>query len=189
MKLARTRDLIRPRDLKKRKIARAYLSRLERSGKLTRVARGVYRHPDAAVTEHHSLVQVASRSKSAVVCLLSALVFHRLGTQNPFDVWIALPKGARTPALEVRTRIVRLSPATYSLGIERHRMEGVEVQVYSIAKTIVDCFRFRNHLGLDVPIEALKAELREKRTTIAEIRKYAKPARMTRLMQPYLEAL
>jgi predicted transcriptional regulator of viral defense system len=187
--LARTGRLLRVADVERRGISRVYLSRMERTGQLTRVARGVYRRPDAAISEHHSLVQVASRNKSAVVCLLSALAFHRLGTQNPFEVWIALPKGARTPVFETRTRIVRLSTETYSLGVEKHQVEGVRIRVYSIAKTIVDCFRFRNQIGLDVALEALKTALREKRTTIAEIRKFAKPARMTRVMQPYLEAM
>lgn len=189
LRLAKAGRVLRAADVERRGIPRVYLGRLAGAGKLQRVARGVYRKADAAVTENHSLVQVTSRSKRVVICLLSALVFHGIGTQNPFEVWIALPKGARTPALDLRTRVFHLGRATYRGGVERHTLEGVEVRVYSIAKTIVDCFRFRHRIGLDVAIEALRTSLREKRTTVAEIRKFAKPARMTRVMQPYLEAM
>jgi len=189
LRLARAGGVLRAADVERRGIPRVYLGRLARAGKIQRVARGVYREADAVVTENHSLVQVASRSKRAVVCLLSALVFHGIGTQNPFEVWIALPKGARIPALDLRARVFHLGRETYGGGIEKHELEGVEVRVYSIAKTVVDCFRFRHRIGLDVAIEALKTSLRDQRTTVAEIRKFAQPARMTRVMQPYLEAM
>jgi predicted transcriptional regulator of viral defense system len=189
LRLAEGRGHIGPADVERAGIPRAYLSRLEKSGHLVRIARGIYRQPNVGPTEHHSLVQVAAVNRKAVICLLSALAFHNIGTQNPFEVWVALPKGARTTKFSVRTRVVHLSPKIYTAGIEKHLIEGVEVQVYSVAKTVVDCFRFRSRLGLDVALEALKESLRANRTTISELRQFAEPARMTRVMQPYLEAI
>ncbi len=189
LRLAAEGRPIRPGDVERAGAPRAYLSRLEKSGHLVRIVRGVYRRPEVGATAHHSLVQVAARNPKAVICLLSALAFHNVGTQSPFEGWVALPRGARATKFGVLTRVLHLSPPSYQAGIEKHQIEGVEVRVYSIAKTVVDCFRFRNQVGLDVALEALKEALRSKRTTIAELRQFAEPARLTRVMQPYLEAI
>jgi predicted transcriptional regulator of viral defense system len=133
---------------------------------------------------------VAKRVPEAVICLLSALAFHEITTQVPPYVWIALRKGARKPAVSSPSlQIVRLSGASLTEGIEVHHIEGVPVRVYSAAKTVADCFKFRNKIGLDVAIEALKDAIRQKKATINQIYRYAKICRVGNVIRPYMEAL
>ena len=161
--------IVRSRDIEAIGFPRQYLVRLHRQGKLNRPARGIYTLPDADVTEHHSYAEVTKRVPQATVCLLSALVFHEITTQSPASVWIALSKGARTPALASPSlRIVRLSGPSLTEGIDKHQVEGVTVRVYSAAKTVADCFKFRNKIGLDVAIEALKDCLRQKKASMTK---------------------
>ena len=190
MQYVRRKGIVRPRDLEALGIPREYLLRLHRQGKLSRTGRGIYTLPDAAVTERHSYAEVAKRVPEAVLCLLSALVFHEITTQSPASVWIALGKGARKPAiLSPSLRVVRLTEPSLSEGVERHKVEGVPVRVYSAAKTVADCFKFRNKIGLDVAIEALKDSLRQKKATINDIYRYAKICRVSNVIRPYMEAL
>ena len=182
--------MVRPRDIEAIGLPREYLLRLHRQGKLDRLGRGIYTLPDANVTERHSYAVVAKRVPEAVICLLSALVFHEFTTQNPASVWIALRKGARKPALTSPALwIVRLSGPSLTEGIENHQVEGVPVRVYSAAKTVADCFKFRNKIGLDVAIEALKDSLRQKKANINEIYRYAKVCRVSNVIRSYMEAL
>lgn len=182
--------IVRPRDIEAIGLPREYLVRLHRQGKLNRPGRGIYTLPDASVTERHSYAEVAKRVPEAVICLLSALTFHEITTQSPASVWIALGKGARTPALTSPSlRIVRLSGPSLTEGIENHQVEGLPVRVYSAAKTVADCFKFRNKIGLDVAIEALKDCLRQKKATVNEIHRYAKVCRVSNVIRPYMEAL
>jgi predicted transcriptional regulator of viral defense system len=188
--LAREFPFVRPRDVESIGVPREYLLRLHRAGQLERVGRGLYRLPNSPVTEYHNFAQVARRVAQGVICLLSALVFHNIGTQNPFEVWIAVPRGTRHPKLDAPPlRVTTLSGTAYEQGIEEHAIEGVTVRIYSVAKTVVDCFRFRNKIGLDVAMEALRESIRSKKTTIHEINRFAKLARLGRVMRPYLEAL
>jgi predicted transcriptional regulator of viral defense system len=190
MQYVRRHGIVRPRDLEAIGIPREYLLRLHRQGKLLRAVRGIYTLPDAAITERHSYAEVAKRVPEAVLCLLSALVFHEITTQNPAFVWLALRQGARTPAFSSPAlRVVRLSGLSLTEGVEDHRIEGVSVRVYSVAKTVADCFKFRNKVGLDVAIEALKDSLRQKKTNVSEIYRYAKICRVSKVIRPYLEAL
>jgi predicted transcriptional regulator of viral defense system len=190
LSLAREMLFVRPRDVEGIGVAREYLLRLHRAGQLERVGRGLYRLPNSPVTEHHNFAQVARRVPQGVICLLSALGFHDVGTQNPFEVWIAIPRGMRRPKLDAPPlRVTTLSGAAYEEGIEEHMIEGVTVRIYGVAKTVVDSFRFRNKIGLDVAMEALRESLRSKKTTINEINRFAKLARLGRVMRPYLEAL
>jgi len=190
MQYVRRHGIVRPRDLEAIGIPREYLLRLYRQGKLLRAGRGMYSLPDAAITERHSYAEVAKRVPEAVLCLLSALAFHQFTTQNPAFVWIALRQGARTPAIGSPTlRVVRLSGPSLIEGVEDHRVEGVSIHVYSVAKTVADCFKFRNKVGLDVAIEALKDSLRQKKTNVSEIYRYAKICRVSKVIRPYLEAL
>jgi predicted transcriptional regulator of viral defense system len=182
--------IVRPRDIEAIGLQREYLLRLHRQGKLNRPTRGIYTLPDADVTEHHSYAQVTKRVPGATVCLLSALAFHEITTQSPASVWVALPKGARKPALDSPSlRIVRLSGLSLTTGIENHQVDGVPVRVYSAAKTVADCFKFRNKIGLNIAIEALKDCLRQKRASINEIYRYTKVCRVSNVIRPYMEAL
>lgn len=190
MQYARQHGIVRPRDIEAIGIPREYLLRLHRQGKLDRPGRGIYTLPGAPVTERHSYAEVAKRVPDAVLCLLSALVFHEITTQSPSSVWIALRKGARKPTMASPSlRIVRLSGPSLTEGIENHSVEGVPVRVYSAAKTVADCFKFRNKIGLDIAIEALKDCLRQKKASVNEIHHYAKICRVGNVIRPYMEAL
>jgi predicted transcriptional regulator of viral defense system len=190
MQYVRRKGIVRPREIEALGIPREYLLRLYRQGKLSRTVRGIYTLPDAAVTERHSYAEVAKRVPEAVLCLLSALAFHEITTQSPASVWIALGKGARKPAiLSPSIRVVRLTEPSLSEGVEKHTVEGVPVRVYSVAKTVADCFKFRNKVGLDVAIEALKDSLSQKKATINDIYRYAKICRVSNVIRPYMEAL
>jgi predicted transcriptional regulator of viral defense system len=187
--LTAERGILRPRDLVAHGLPAAYMRALEDEGLVERVRRGVYIRPDADLTIHESLLEVAVRVPSGVICLASAVRFHGLGTQDPARVWLALPRGARTPARDLRLRVVRLSPAPFAAGIEGHPIAGVELRVYGVAKTIADCFKFRGKVGLDVALEALREGWRERRFSLDELWRYAELNRVARVMQPYLEML
>ena len=142
------------------------------------------------MTEHHSYAEVTKRVPQATICLLSALVFHEITTQSPASVWIALSKGARTPALvSPSLRIVRLSGPSLTEGIDKHQVDGVTVRVFSAAKTVADCFKFRNKIGLDIAIEALKDCLHQRKASANEVYRYAKICRVSNVIRPYMEAL
>jgi predicted transcriptional regulator of viral defense system len=186
--LTRERGVVRPRDLARVGLARAPLTRLVRRGDLVRTGRGLYALPDAEISEHHSLAEAAVRVPNGVVCLLSALRFHELGTQNPHQVWLAIHPKARLPRVEQPPiHIVRFSGPALTLGIEEHGIDGVQVRVFSAAKTVVDCFRYRNKLGLDVALEALRDYL-DRGGAPDDLWKIAQECRMARVMQPYIEA-
>jgi predicted transcriptional regulator of viral defense system len=190
LQYVRQHGIVRPRDIEAIGIPREYLLRLHRRGKLDRTGRGIYTLPDAAVTERHSYAEVAKRVPEAILCLLSALAFHEITTQSPASVWIALGKGARKPALpSPALRVIRLTEPSLSAGIHKHSVDGVTVRVYSAAKTVADCFKFRNKIGLDIAIEALKDCLRQKKATVNEIYRYAKICRVSNVIRPYMEAL
>lgn len=179
--------ILRPRDLDA-SVPRVTLTRLVERGLLERLGRGLYRLPEAKVTEHHALVEVCKRAPRAVVCLLSALRFHDLTTQDPFEVWLAIDVKAFPPHVDhPPLRIVRFSGDALSFGVQEHKVEGAMIRVTSPAKTVADCFKFRNKIGLDVAIEALR-EYRRKRLPIDEVSKAAKVCRVSRVMRPYLEA-
>lgn len=188
--LVREMGVLRPRDLARHGIAREYLARLSRAGLLERTGRGLYILPDAELTEHHSLAEAAKRIPAGVVCLLSALRFHELTTQAPFEVWLALPPAARRPRPgSPPLRIARFSGRALTEGIEEHVIEGVQIHVYTPAKTVADCFKFRNKIGLDVALEALRETWRARRATMDDLWRYAEVCRVTTVMRPYLEAL
>ena len=188
--LAKKRGLLRSRDLQEFSIPREYLRRLTASGHLEKLDRGLYALPGAEVSETHSLAEVAKRFPSGVICLLSALRFHEITTQNPFQVWMAVGVDARAPkSAGVPIRIVRFSGCALTSFIEEHFVDGVPVKVYSPAKTIADCFKYRNKIGLDVSIEALKDVWQQRKATIDEIWAAAKVCRVTTIIRPYLEAI
>lgn len=188
--LARERGVLRPRDLTRQHLPSDYLWRLHRKKKLERVGRGLYALPGADLTEHHTLAEAALRVPRGVVCLLSALRFHDLTTQAPFEVWMAIDVKARHPKEEIiPLRIVRFSGGALSAGIETHEVEGVHVRVYNPAKTVADCFKYRNKIGLDVAMEALRDCWRKRMATADELYHYARVCRVERVMRPYMESL
>ncbi|MEH2380730.1 MAG: type IV toxin-antitoxin system AbiEi family antitoxin domain-containing protein [Nostoc sp.] len=190
LELAHNVGAIRAKDAEAKGIHRDYLKRLEQQGLLIRSARGIYTSTLAEITESHSLVEAVKRVPHGVICLLSALSFYELTTQAPFEIWLAIPQKARAPKEDILPlRIVYMSGKALESGIEEHEIEGVRVPVYCPAKTVVDCFKFRNKIGLDVALEALRECLRERRCTIDQIWHYAKICRMQNVMRPYLESL
>lgn len=190
LKLARRRQGVTARELAAAGIHRQVLSRLVESGELERVVRGVYRLPEQPLTEHHGLAMVGAVVPHGVICLLSALQFHGIGTQLPSEVWIAIDRRARRPALKYPPlRIVRYSGAALTEGVEPHRLEGQTVRVYNVAKTVADCFKYRNKIGLDVALEALREARRAKKASADALWRYAKINRVANVMRPYLEAV
>ena len=166
------------------------LSRLTAAGKLERVARGVYALPGRAISEHRSLAEVALRVPKGVICLLSALRVHGIGTQAPFEVWLAIEHRAALPRLErPKIRPVRMSGAAFTDGIEHLSVDGVNVPVFNTAKTIADCFKYRNKIGLDVALEALRDGWAERKFTMDDIWHFARVNRVANVMRPYLESV
>lgn len=190
LKLARRSQGVTARELAEAGIHRQALSRLVAAGELERIARGIYRLPERPITEHHSLAVASAAVPHGVVCLISALQFHDLGTQLPHQIWLAIDRRARRPALKYPPlRIVRYSGAALTEGVETRRLEGRTVKVYNVAKTLADCFKYRNKIGLDVALEALREAWRARRFTMADLEHYAGICRVQRVMRPYLEAL
>ncbi len=188
--LATHKRLLRSADVRAIGVSPQLLVNLQQKGQLVRVARGVYSLPDAPITEHQTLIEVCQRVPKAVVCLLSALRYHDVGTQAPHQVWIALPESAHTPILDYPVlRVVHLRGAAYSDGIETIDDQGAPIRVYGIAKTIADCFKFRQKIGLDIPLEALKDAWQRRLVSIDDLTRHARVNRVERIMRPYLEAL
>ena len=170
-------------------IAPRVLYALRDTGQIVEVTRGVYRLPDAPFIEHSDLVQVTQRIPKGIICLISALAFHNMTTQIPHQVYVALPLDAEKPRLAYPpVRLFWLSQASYSAGIEEHLLAGVTVRVYSREKTIADCFKYRNKIGLNVALESLKEGLGQgyKPETLLD---FARIDRVEKTMRPYLEAL
>lgn len=191
LELARTRAILRAKDAAATGVHTGTLTRLVRAGELERVGAGRYQLPaKRRRTEHHDLVVATSVVSQSVVALISALRFHGIGTQLPHQVWIAIPRGTRVPRLQAPPlRVINIAPALFDLGVEVHRIEGQAVKVYSVARTVADCFRFRNTVGLDVALEALTEAWRGKRLNLDELNRIAKRLRVQRVMQPYLETI
>lgn len=190
LELARNQAIFSASDALAAGVHSAWLSRAVAEGLIERVARGRYRLAGRETTEHHTLALVASRAPTSVVCLLSALQFHRIGTQTPVEVWIAVERRAARPRLSYPPlRVVRFSGPAFTAGVECHGIEGQEVRVYSLAKTIADCFKFRNQIGLDVALEALNDAWQQRRLSLADLNVYAGIDRVQNVMQPYIEAV
>ena len=185
--LARVRGIIRADDVENIGASRTLLPHLVSKGVLRRVSRGAYALADYQ-PEHETLVAAATTVPHGVVCLLSALQFHEITTQMPMNTWIAIQRGTRMPTCKgVNLQVLKLTGAAFTEGIEEHDADGVRIRVYSPAKTVVDCFKFRNRIGVDVAREALRDSLAQKKATRDEIWSIAKACRMARVMRPYLE--
>ena len=189
LRLAR-KGPVRARDLAKAGIPRVYLRRLCDRGVLEQVDRGVYRLADAPITELHSLAEIAVRVPHATICLLSALQLHELTTEVPHAVWVMIGRHARMPKLShPKIEVVRASGRALTHAIETREVEGVKVRVTSPAKTVADCFRYRQHVGLDVALAALRDYLRAHRGGMNALVEAARADRVYTFMRPYLEAL
>lgn len=190
LSLAREMGTLRPRDLAAQGIPTSYLAYLSHRGLLLRTGRGLYTLPDGDWTEHHSLVEIAKRIPACVIGLLSALRYHDLTTQMPHQVWILMDRKARHPRVDYPpVRVFRCDAGRLQEDVIRTRIEGVEVALTNIPRTVADCFKHRRAVGLDVAIEALRDALRGRLCTPSELTEAARRARIWNLMRPYLEAL
>lgn len=190
LRLARARTLLRARDVAQHGLPTIALTRLVQAGKLQRVARGLYGLPCAEISEHRSLAEVSARVPRGVVCLLSALRVHEIGTQAPHEVWIAIPPHMASPRMDQPAiRVVRMSDAALTDGIDHQKIDGVKVPVFTAARTVVDCFRFRNKIGLDVALEALRDGWNQRKFTLDDLWRHATRGRVANVMRPYIEAI
>ncbi len=164
----------RPMQLGAAGLTRDQLPALLRSGAVERVGRGLYRIADAEPTENYSLAMACARVPHSIVCLLSALRVHGIGTQAPAEVWLAIPHKARAPRLrELRLRIVRFSGPAWTFGVQKTEFEGVPARITSPARTVADCFRFERLVGPEAAMEALRDGLRQRKATVAEVSRVA----------------
>lgn len=190
LELARQKGVLRPRDLDELGVAREYLNKLHKEGYFERVGRGLYRLTDSEIGRFSQLAEIAKRIPKGVICLISALDFHELTTQIPHQIWLAIPPKDRAPRIAYPPlRIIRLAETSLHFGVETHTIDGVKVKVFSPAKTVADCFKFRSQVGFDVALEALRDCYREKRATMDQLWEAANVCRMTNVMRPYMESL
>lgn len=184
------KGLLRASDLDAIDAPRVVLTRLTAAGLLEKVGRGLYRLPDTQGSEHESLVAVATKVPQAVFCLLTALQFHELTTQLPRQIWIAMPRGSHAPRINYPPiKMVQFTGEAYTAGVETVECEGIELRVYGVAKTVADCFKHRNKIGLDVALEALKDARASNKAMADDIWRYAKICRVANVMRPYLESI
>ena len=191
LSLTRARGIARARDFKAAGIPLVYLKRLTDAGDLVRLSCGLYQEPERVGEDvAHDLAEAARLVPNGVVSLVSALRQHELTTQLPHAVWMTIPHKARTPnAVGVRLEIVRATGGALTAGVEHMRVEGVDVPIYGVAKTIADCFKHRRHIGEDVAIEALRDALRQRKTTPSELMKFAVIDRVAARMEPFIKAM
>ena len=190
LSLARSQGVMRTQDVSAAGQSRVALAKLVSAGSLAKLGRGLYALPGRQFSEHGTLAEVAARSAQGVVCLISALRFHDLTTQQSAQVWLAIPHKAHAPKLDYPPlRIVHMSGAAMTDGVETVQIDGVSVRVFGVAKTIADCFKFRNKIGLDVALEALEEAWAAQRASMDEFWHYAQICRVANVMRPYMETL
>jgi len=187
--VARNQSVFRAGDVRDANDPRSTLRRMVAAGEIVQVGRGLYALPEAEISANHSLVEATRRYPGGVICLTSALVLHGVGTQMPYETWMMRSDRKTIPKADFPIRFVYCTSAAFSYGVELHHLEGTDVSIYSLAKTVADCFKYRNKLGLDVATEALQEGWRAQRFTMDELWKAAKVCRVQRVMQPYLEML
>ena len=188
--LVATKGVLRPADLQGLGIARTALQRLEQQGRLTKLGRGLYALAGGDLGESATLAAASRRVPEGVVCLLSALRFHDMTTENPSEIWLAIDRKARRPVIAgLPLRIVRFSPGLLREGTEAHGIDGVEVRVTTPARTVADCFKYRGKIGIDVALAALQSYIRNRRGTADDLWREAVNCRVANVMRPYLEAV
>jgi predicted transcriptional regulator of viral defense system len=182
--------IFRPRDLVAHGITYYQLRKMVAEGGVESIGGGLYRLASAEFTELEGVAMIAAAVPHAIICLLTALSIHEIGTQLPHQVWLAIDRKARKPVrLPISTRIVRFSGAMLTYGVVERKIQGVPVRITNPARTVVDCFRYRNKVGLDVALEALREAVRSRKTTIAELDRVADATRISSVIGPYLHAL
>jgi predicted transcriptional regulator of viral defense system len=190
IELFESTPILKSRDITEHDIDAKTVQRMVERGEVQRIARGIYTRPDLEPGSHHSLVEAQMIVENGVACLLSALSFHEIGTQTPRRIWIAVSRGARLPKItDHLIKVVTFSGKAFSAGIEDHDIEGLAVRVYSAAKSVADCFKYRNKIGTDVAVEALREALQTRKTNANEILHYADICRVRNVMMPYLESV
>jgi predicted transcriptional regulator of viral defense system len=190
LKIVEEKGVIKAGDIEAEGISRSYLYVLHNSGLLQKITRGLYALPGTHVSEHITLIEIAKRIPNAIICLLSALGYYDLTTQLPHEVWITIPRGAWRPKTDYPSlNLTYASKEVYSYGVLEHKINGVSVKIYSPAKTIADCFKFRNKIGLDIAIEALRKGWETKKIDMDELVKAAKICKVSKVIRPYLEAI
>lgn len=183
-------SVVRPKDLVDAGLPKDYLHQLASEGVIEKLGRGLYRLPERDISQWANWMEAQRRVAKGVFCLMSALVFHRFTTQNPHELWIAIPNKAWRPEIDYPpVRYITMSGAALDEGVEKHNIEGVNLQVYSAAKTVADCFKFRRHVGIDVAIEALKEGWHERKFTMDELMHFAEICRVKKVIQPYAETI
>ncbi len=188
--LARQKGVLRARDLDAIDAPRIALTRLTAAGQLEKLGHGLYRLAGTQGSEHESFAAVATKVPQAVFCLLSALQFHELTSQLPRQVWIAMPRGSHVPRLKYPPiKMVQITGEAYAAGVGEIERDGVKLRVYSAAKTVADCFKHRNKIGLDVAIEALKEARSSNKATMDDIWRFGEICRVANVMRPFMEAL
>ena len=189
--LARDREVVRTSEIVTAGVSNQAIARFVEQGHLEKVGRGLYRFPDAPISEHHDLINAIKVTPKAVIVLLSALRFHEIGTQNPFQVWIQLPKNSATPKIVwPQVRIIRTSVLSlFTDGVASHHISGEELRITTPARTVADCFKHRSKLGIDVCVEAMRETVRDRKATIGEIDEMARKLRVGKVVRPYLEAM
>jgi predicted transcriptional regulator of viral defense system len=188
---AKTRKVFRASDVERELgLSRMYISRLVKEGRLERIGYGLYTLEGTEFEENQTILEVAAKVPNGVLCLLSALRFHDLTTQNPFEVWIAMERSTWIPRMDtIRLRVFSFSPKVYEAGVETHVLDGVTVKVYSPAKTIADCFYYQKTVGLDVCLEALRDAWHSRKVTMDELFYFAQVRNVRGTMLPYLNTL
>ncbi len=188
--LLRERGMARLRELIAAGVHEETVARLERAGHIVRLARGLYQLSDVDFVAEHSLAEAAKLVPKGVVCLLSALQYHHLTTQLPPFIWMAIDRTTRKPKVDYPPiRFVRFGGRSLAMGLETHVIERVDVRIYDPAKTVVDCFRYRNKIGIDVALEGLRESIRQRRARPDDIARYARACRAWTVIKPYLESV
>jgi len=182
--------LVKTKELNNAGVHRETIRRMVADGEIIKVARGLYSSPEYIPNERYSLIEAQKIVNKGVVCLLSALSYHEIGTQNPSEVWMAIPRGSRHPRIEYSPiRLITFSGEAYTKGIKSIQIDEEKISIYNIPKTIADCFKYRNKIGLEVAVEALKDVLQNKRVTVDELLHYAEICRVRNIITPYIESL
>ncbi|MDD7984607.1 hypothetical protein PQO01_06555 [Lentisphaera marina] len=178
------------KDILKAGISKRMMYQFRDEGVINQLSRGMYQYSEVIEDQYTSYIELTKRNPKAVFCLISSLDFHGIGTQIPYSQWVSLPRGIkRNNNCDYNIKVIHPTKEIYNLGIENHMVNNIGIKVYSLSKTVVDCFKHRNKIGLDVALEALKESIRLKKTTRKEIAEYAIKCKMMNIMMPYMESI